>query len=76
MFTYKCGDMEWARSGTIGYNAGEESFRNHPTSGETGTPSIACLNSPDNEWENVVYQLNIDNPTQPPEPATVEPRKY
>lgn len=76
VFTYKCGEMEWARGATIGYNSGGEQFRNHPLSGEIGTPTIACSNLPRNEFVNVVYKLSIENPTGVPEPATVEPRKY
>ena len=63
--------MEWARRGLIGFNAAGDEYINHPLSGETGTPSIACSGG---EWTNVIYKLSVNNPTGTEAPPTVEPR--
>lgn len=58
IFTYKCGLMEWGSSPTIGYNAAGESYANHDPS----SPAIACLNSPDSDYYNVIYLLSNESP--------------
>ena len=49
--------MEWSGDATIGFNTDDTFFINHPLSGMDSTNEIACLNSPDNVWNNVVYIL-------------------
>lgn len=62
IFTYKCGLIEWATVATIGYNAGGDTYDNHDSS----SSDVACVNSPDSEWNNVVYLLSEDNPEDLP----------
>ena len=76
VFTYRCGDMNWAYGPTIGFNAAGEYYVNHPNTGSTSGEEIACLNSPSSEWYNLVYKISHPNETyQPNELPTVEPRK-
>ena len=56
VFIYKCGDLKWNGGATIGYGASSEMFSNHRLS-ETKPTSIACLNSPDNQFYTVIYEL-------------------
>ncbi len=74
LFTYKCGEMEWSRQGVIGFNAAGQSYENHVLSLESfvEAPSIACSNSANSEWTNVIYKLIVTNSTVPP---TLEPRE-
>ena len=77
VFTYKCGELQWSYNGpTIGYNAGGAYFKNHPNTGSFAAHEIACLNSPQSDWYNVVYNLSVSLSagTLAP-PPTVEPRK-
>ena len=54
VFIYKCGLMEWDNNVTIGYTSNGDSFDNYvPSSRE-----VACVNSPDSDWSNVLYQLS------------------
>lgn len=64
IFTYQCGLMEWDNGATIGFNAAGEIFANHNPS----TADIACLNSPDTDWSNVVFLLST-NTSEPPPPC-------
>ena len=48
--------MEWPGDATIGFKADSDFYVNHALSGN-GANSIACQNSPDTTWNNVVYQL-------------------
>ena len=58
VFTYRCGSMEWSgEPATIGFNADEGLFENHPLSGAPNSRDIACENFPETVWNNVVYQL-------------------
>jgi hypothetical protein len=62
IFTYKCGLMEWGSFGTIGFTAaGNPFYNNNPSSNE-----IACTNTPESDWNNVVYLLSDNNPEIPP----------
>ena len=54
--------IQWSgywRHATIGYNAAGEFYENHPLTGLSQVMSIGCLNNPEFEWNNVVYQLSI-----------------
>ena len=71
--------MEWTlnpQGATIGYNAANNYFENHPNTGSSLAHEIACLNTPHSKWYNVVYKLSVGAPgvTLPP-PPTVEPRR-
>ena len=58
IFIYQCGDLEWTRHGaTIGFGAGSEFVSNHWLSGTPSATSIACLNSPDNQFFALLYVL-------------------
>ena len=68
--------MEWTVGGaTIGYNAGGDYYMNHPNTESFTAHEIACLNSPDSEWYNLVYKLSVDMPGTLAPPPTVEPGK-
>ena len=58
IFIYKCGLLEWDNGVTIGYSAGGNPYDNYdPSSSE-----IACENSPDSEWNNVIYLISENDP--------------
>ena len=76
VFTYRCGDMNWAYGPTIGFNAAGDYYVNHPNTGSTSGEEIACLNSPTSQWYNLVYEISLPNATNlTAELPTVEPRK-
>ena len=75
VFTYRCGDMTWAYNPTIGFNAAGSSFANHPNTGSSNAEEIACLNSPQSQWYNLVYQISLPNATNETSLPTIEPRK-
>lgn len=54
--------MNWDNGATIGYNAGGDPYDNHDPS----SSDVACVNSPDSDWSNVIYQLSEDTPEDPP----------
>ena len=62
IFTYKCGLMEWDNIATIGFSAAGNPFINHDPS----SSDVACVNSPDSNWSNVVNLLSNNNPEIPP----------
>ena len=62
IFTYKCGLMDWGNGVTIGFNAGDDPYAN----ADPSSKEIACVNSPDSDWNNVVYVISNDNPEDPP----------
>ena len=61
VFTYNCNLMEWSGSATIGFTAGSSYYDNHDPS----TSDVACLNSPDSNWTNIVYLLSSDSSEAP-----------
>ena len=66
VFTYKCGDIEYSNSATIGFTAGDVLlFANHPLTVRRKAQDIACLNSPESQWVNVVYEVTTKD-LQPP----------
>ena len=76
VFTYRCGDMNWAYGPTIGFNAAGDYYVNHPNTGSPSGEEIACLNSPTSQWYNLVYEISLPNATNlTAELPTVEPRK-
>ena len=75
LYIYRCGDMTWAYSPTIGFNAAGNSFANHPDTGSTNAEEIACLNTPLSQWYNLVYQISLPNATNQTSLPTIEPRK-
>ena len=58
IFTYKCGLLEWDNGVNIGYSADRDPYENYNPS----SIDVACENSPNSEWNNVVYLLSDDNP--------------
>ena len=54
VFTYQCGDINWAGGATIGYKATGSFYQSHAYSGSRAS-SIDCVNSP---TTNVVYRIN------------------
>ena len=65
VFSYKCGDIRFSNSATIGFTAGDVLFANHPFTLRRKAQDIACINSPESEWVNVVYELTSED-LQPP----------
>ena len=60
VLTYKCGELNWGTSSTsIGFSAGPSLYANHPLSRRSNVRSIACLNSPESSWSNVVYKVDL-----------------
>ena len=59
MSIYQCGDIQWTGyyDPTIGFGAGSEFVSNHWLSGSQNVDSIACLNSPDNQFFTLLYKL-------------------
>ena len=57
VFTYECGDINWSGMATIGFKATGSFYQNHAYSGSRAA-SIDCVNSPNSQWNNVVYRLN------------------
>ena len=59
IFIYQCGDLEWPGfvGATIGFGAGSEFASNHWLSGTPNVTSIACLNTPDNQFFTLLYKL-------------------
>lgn len=76
VFTYKCGDLNWARSPTIGFNAASLFYENYDLSGSTSADIMDCFNSPTNDYFNLVYNVSAKDFVPPPPLPTYEPRKY
>ena len=57
VFTYECGDINWGDQATIGFKATGSFYRNHLYTASRAA-SIDCVNSPNSQWNNVVYRLN------------------
>ena len=74
VFTYRCDDLQWSRGAIIGYNAAGDFFENHDFSGNFAE-SIDCINLPNSNYSNVVYQLSIEDITITEPPPTIEPGK-
>ena len=75
IFTYKCGDLNWARSPTIGFNAAGLFYDNYDLSGSTNADIMDCFNSPSSEYFNLVYNISAENFVPPPPLPTSEPRE-
>ena len=58
IFIYRCGDLEWGSGATIGFGAGFELFLNHRLSISGDATSIACINTPDNQFFTVLYNIS------------------
>lgn len=76
VFTYKCGDLNWARSPTIGFNAGGLFYDNYDLSGSTNADILDCFNSPTSDYFNLVYNISAMDFVPPPPLPTSEPRMY
>ena len=59
IFIYQCGDLQWSGEyrASIGFGAGSEFAYNHWLSGTPNVTSIACLNTPDNQFYSLIYKL-------------------
>lgn len=54
--------MDWDNEAAIGYSASGDPYGNNdPSSNE-----VACVNHPDSDWSNVIYQLSEGTPEDPP----------
>ena len=60
IFTYKCGELNWMDKTTIGFSITQDFFENHALSQTPNVNDIACLNSPNSTWSNVVYRTWSD----------------
>ena len=57
VFIYVCGGLTWSGNATIGFNAGDYFFENHPVSGMLTADSVSCTNVSRTAWTNLVYKL-------------------
>ena len=66
VFIYKCNDLQYSASATIGFTSFDVLFANHRLSGYNAK-NIACMNSGQNRWVNLVYKLTREDlqPTIP-----------
>ena len=74
IFTYQCGDINWSRRTIIGYNAAGVVYLNHPLSGVRSAGDIDCMNLPESDWTNILYNLTGSN-LNITVPDPIEPRK-
>ena len=56
IFTYKCGELNWMATTTIGFSITQDFYANHALSRAANVNDIACLN-PNSTWSNVVYHV-------------------
>ena len=54
--------MEWDNGATIGYSAAGDPYDNNDPSSR----AVACVNSPESDWSNVLYTLSESSPEDPP----------
>ena len=54
--------MEWDNGAAIGYTSNGDPFDNYDPSSR----DIACVNTPDSDWSNVIYRLSANNPEDSP----------
>ena len=76
VFTYKCGDLNWARTPTIGFNAASLFYENYELSGSPNAESMDCTNDPGSEYFNLMYNITAGDFIPPPPLPTSEPRKH
>ena len=78
VFTYHCGDMNWASYPTIGFNAAGSLFATHAYTGSTntGAEEMGCfVGSIPSQWYNIVYRISLPNATYPSTASSnTEPR--
>ena len=53
---YECGKLQWSGDGVIGFKANSTLSKIHRLSGSNAS-LVACENSPESVWSNLVYQL-------------------
>ena len=53
--------MEWDSGATIGFSAAGNPYANHDPS----SSAVACVNTPESDWSNVVYLLSNASPEDP-----------
>ncbi|CAI8033001.1 Low-density lipoprotein receptor-related protein 6, partial [Geodia barretti] len=73
VFTYKCGDLNWARTPTIGFNAASLFYENYELSGSPNAESMDCTNGPGSEYFNLMYNITAGDFIPPPPLPTSEP---
>ena len=66
VYTYKCGELTWPNTVTIGYNIPLMDPVNSPLSG-TSADSVACRHLY-SLWNNIVYDLQPGNTILPTTP--------
>ena len=60
VFIYKCRDLQYSGSATIGFTSFDVLFANHRLSGYNAK-NIACMNSDHSQWVNLVYKLTRED---------------
>ena len=67
VFIYQCGLLEWSGSdpATVGYYGDGNFYENHALANTANANTVACLNSPDSVWSNLIYRLNYLGKTTP-----------
>jgi len=58
LFTYRCGQLGWSGGATIGFSAAGDFYYNYKMSGTSSVKNVACENSPESSWTNIIYQLS------------------
>ena len=53
--------MDWDNGATIGFNAAGDPYANNDPSSN----DVACVNSPDSDWNNVIYVLSNTSAEDP-----------
>jgi len=54
--------MEWSGGAVVGFTSAGKFYQNYNLSGTPSVKNIACLNSPESEWTNIIYQLSKHMP--------------
>lgn len=68
--------MQWSGLATIGYNDHGNNYYNHPLSGSVNAQDIACVNSPQSPWNNVMLDLTAALIFTPPPPTFSKENAY
>ena len=60
VFIYKCRNLQYSASATIGFTSYDDLFENHRLSGYNAR-NIACINSGQSNWVNLIYKLTRED---------------
>ena len=70
VFIYECGGVQWGGDAVlssvyarVGISIGGDVLISHPLSGNESVDNIDCLNDPNSQWVNLVYDLSLIKPS-------------